>query len=215
MSSYDLRRLHTFLGRRRAGLLEHFRFSSNRGNAPDGNPVPPFPGIALALAASLALAAGCTVRPLYSNAELDTSGVLAASARLQSIAIDPVNTRYGQQLRNDLIFLLNGGSGQPADPKYRMALNASILVINEAVVQVDNENRPTAAVLHMTGSYSLIDQATGQTVATGSRTIPASYDQPSQEFANLRARRDAEDRAARELAELLRLDIAHKLQKLG
>jgi len=189
MSSYDLRRPHFFPRKRRAGLL--------------------------ALAALMTLAGGCTVRPLYSDAGLETSGVLASSTRLQSIAIDPANTRYGQQLRNDLIFLLNGGAGEPADPKYRMALATSIVVINEAVVQVDNENRPTAAVLHMTGTYTLIDQATGKPVANGSRTIPASYDQPSQEFANLRARRDAEDRAARELAELLRLDIANKLQKLG
>ena len=62
---------------------------------------------------------------------LETGGVLATTAGFQSIAIDPVNTRYGQQVRNDLIFLLNGGAGQPADPKYRMTLNAAVMVINE------------------------------------------------------------------------------------
>ena len=169
----------------------------------------------LVMVAALALGSACTVRPLYSDAGLETSGVLATTAGLNAISIDPVNTRYGQQLRNDLIFLLNGGAGQPDVPKYGMTLSATVLVINEALVQVDNEDRPTAATLHMTGSYVLTDLATAKPVASGSRSIQASYDQPSQEFATLRARRDAEDRAARELAELLRLDIAQRLAKGG
>jgi LPS-assembly lipoprotein len=168
----------------------------------------------VALLAALALASACTVRPLYSDASLETGAVPGAQEGLRQIAIDPVNTRYGQRLRNDLIFLLNGGAGQPEQPKYKMTLNATVLVLNEAVISVGDENRPSAASLHMTGSYVLTDLATGKPVASGSRTIPASYDQPTQEFANLRARRDAEDRAARELAELLRLDIAQKLAKL-
>ncbi|MEQ1955262.1 LPS assembly lipoprotein LptE [Mesorhizobium yinganensis] len=170
-------------------------------------------GIA-ALLAAMALASACTVRPLYSDTSIETGAVPGAAAGFKQISIDAVDTRYGQQLRNDLIFLLNGGAGQPAQAKYKMTLAASILVLDEAEVEVDNDTRPTAATLHMTGSYVLIDLSTGKPVAKGSRTIPASYDQPTQEFANLRARRDAEDRAARELAELLRLDIGQKLAKL-
>lgn len=166
------------------------------------------------LLAVMALSSACTVRPLYSDAGLETGAVPGSTAGLRAIMIDEIKTRYGQQLRNDLIFLFNGGAGQPAEPKYRMALNATIVVINEALVQVDNESRPSAATLHMTGTYVLTDLGTGKPVAQGSRTIPASYDQPSQEFANLRARIDAENRAARELAELLKLDVAQKLTKL-
>jgi LPS-assembly lipoprotein len=167
-----------------------------------------------ALLAVAALASACTVRPLYSDASIETGAVSGAAEGLRQISIEAVNTRYAQQLRNDLIFLFNGGAGQPAQAKYRMALAASVLVLDEAVVEVDNDGRPTAATLHMTGSYVLTEIATGKPVARGSRSIPASYDQPAQEFANVRARRDAEDRAARELAELLRLDIAQKLSKL-
>ena len=72
------------------------------------------------------------MRPLYSDAGLETSGVLATTAGLKSISIDPVNTRYGQQVRNNLIFYFNGGAGQPEDPKYRMKLIVTELVINEA-----------------------------------------------------------------------------------
>jgi LPS-assembly lipoprotein len=188
MSLFDCRPKRVFAGLYRAGLL--------------------------AALAAAAITSACTVRPLYSEAALATAAAPANTAGLRSISISPVDTRYGQQLRNDLIFLLNGGAGQPTDPKYRMALTATVLVINEAVVQVDNEDRPTAATLQMTGSYVLTDLTTGNEAARGSRVIPASYDQPSQEFANLRARLDAENRAARELAELLRLDVAQKLAKL-
>ena len=45
------------------------------------------------------------------------------------------------------------------------------------------------------------------------RMMQSSYDTPSQEFATYRAKLDAENRAARELAELLRLDVAQKLSK--
>ena len=38
------------------------------------------------------------------------------SATLASIGIKPVETRYGQEVRNQLIFLFGGGAGEPANP---------------------------------------------------------------------------------------------------
>jgi LPS-assembly lipoprotein len=161
-----------------------------------------------------ATAAGCTVRPLYSSDKaIQTGAIVGANAELRSIVIDEVRTRYGQELRNQLIFLFGGGSGQPAAPKYRMVLNVDVTVTNEAVVSVGDENRPTAALLQMTGTYVVTALDTDKPVATGSRSIISSYDQPPQEFANLRARRDAENRAARELAEIIRLDVAQRLAR--
>ena len=169
---------------------------------------------ALLLLAIVAAAAGCTVRPLYqSDKAIQTGAVVGVNAELRSIAIDEVRTRYGQDLRNQLIFLFGGGAGQPATPKYRMVLQADVVVTNEAVVSVGNENRPTAALLQMTGKYVITTADTGKPVAAGSRSIVSSYDQPPQEFANLRARRDAENRAARELAQLITLDVAQRLVK--
>ena len=54
---------------------------------------------------------------------------------------------------------------------------------------------------------------TGKRIAAGKRNVSASFDRPRQEFARLRAERDAENRAARELAELLRLAIAQDMSK--
>lgn len=160
---------------------------------------------------ALGVASGCTVRPLYSNAASSTGADASTSAGLGSIAINPVTTRSGQELRNHLIFLLNGGAGQPAAAAYTMDLSVTVSDQSSAVIQVDNEDRPTAGTLRMFASYTLKDISTGERVISGKRDISSSYDRPSQQFAAQRARRDAENRAARELAELLKLDIGQRL----
>lgn len=171
-------------------------------------------GAVCAMAIAVGAASGCTVRPLYSNATSSVGTDATGSAGLGSIAISPVVTRYGQEVRNHLIFLLNGGAGQPAAAAYTMDLRVSVLDQPSAVIQVDNEDRPTAGTLKMTGTYTLKDISTGETIITSTRDISASYDRPSQQFAAQRARRDAENRAARELAELLKLDIGQRLATL-
>ena len=52
------------------------------------------------------------------------------------------------------------------------------------------------------------DAVTGRAGGRGTRQVTASFDRSRQYFARLRAERDAEDRAARELAEALRLAVA-------
>ena len=61
-----------------------------------------------------------------------------------------------------------------------------------------------------------ISATTGAIVQLAAYTLlrfTAAYDVPLQEFAAIRAERDAENRAARELAELLRLVIAQDLER--
>ena len=163
-----------------------------------------------AVLSAIPLVAACTVQPLYYN---PSSGGVATgvTAELQSISIKPVETRYGQELRNHLIFLLNGGSGQPADARYSLALTVTAVDRSAAVVQRARENEPTAGTVTLTANYVLTENATGEVAATGRRQITSSYDVPRQEFAALRAERDAENRAARELAELLKLVLAQEL----
>ncbi|MBN9241935.1 MAG: hypothetical protein J0I98_03995 [Mesorhizobium sp.] len=164
-------------------------------------------------AASALLAAGCTVRPLYSDAPLGNSTV-SAKAELASIAVKPVNSRYAQQVRNNLIFGLYGGAQAPAAPAYSLTLDVTELIQSAAVVQVTTDtDQPTAGTVTLTSAYTLTDVKTGKPVATGKRSISSSYDKPSQEFAGYRAQIDAENRSARELAELLRLALAQDLSK--
>ncbi|RWM06338.1 MAG: hypothetical protein E5X80_20450 [Mesorhizobium sp.] len=168
------------------------------------------------LLASLALVSACTVRPLYSSAPLTTGSQVGAAAELASISIKPVGTRYAQQVRNNLIFAFGQGSGEPASPAYTLDLGVTELVESAAIVQVQTEeDEPTAGTVTLTANYVLRDAATGTVVAVGKRSIPSSFDRPRQEFAAYRAQIDAENRAARELADLLRLAIAQDLAKHG
>ncbi|PBC18951.1 MULTISPECIES: LPS assembly lipoprotein LptE [unclassified Mesorhizobium] len=171
--------------------------------------------VALAgLVGSLALVSACTVRPLYSNAPLSTGST--ANAELASIAIKPVRTRYAQQVRNNLIFGFGRGAGEPASPLYSLNLSVAEAVESSALVQVGtDEDEPTAGSVTLTANYTLTDAKTGAVITVGKRSITSSFDRPRQEFASYRAQIDAENRAARELAEALQLSIAQDLVRHG
>ncbi|MER9681548.1 LPS assembly lipoprotein LptE [Mesorhizobium sp. M0184] len=168
------------------------------------------------LLASVALVSACTVRPLYSSAPLIAGSRVGAAAELASISVKPVKTRYAQKVRNNLIFALGQGAGEPASPVYSLDLGVSELVESAAIEQVTtDEDEPTAGTVTLTANYVLSDAKTGTVIARGKRSIPSSYDRPRQEFASYRAQIDAENRAARELADVLRLSIAQDLIKHG
>ncbi|BCG77691.1 LPS assembly lipoprotein LptE [Mesorhizobium sp. 113-3-3] len=171
--------------------------------------------VALAgLVGSLALVSACTVRPLYSNAPLSTG--VSANAELASIAIKPVKTRYAQQVRNNLIFGFGRGAGEPASPLYSLDLSVTEAVESSALVQVGtDEDEPTAGSVTLTANYTLTDAKTGAVITVGKRSITSSFDRPRQEFASYRAQIDAENRAARELAEALQLSIAQDMVRHG
>jgi len=171
--------------------------------------------VALAgLVGSLALVSACTVRPLYSNAPLSTGS--SANAELASIAIKPVKTRYAQQVRNNLIFGFGRGAGEPASPLYSLTLSVTEAVESSALVQVGtDEDEPTAGSVTLTANYTLTDAKTGAVITVGKRSITSSFDRPRQEFASYRAQIDAENRAARELAEALQLSIAQDMVRHG
>jgi LPS-assembly lipoprotein len=168
------------------------------------------------LVASAALVSACTVRPLYSSAPLVAGSQVGAVAELASISVKPVKTRYAQQVRNNLIFALGRGAGEPASPVYSLDLGITELVESAAIVQVQtDQDEPTAGTVTLTANYVLSDAKTGKTIATGKRSIPSSFDRPLQEYASYRAQIDAENRAARELADLLHLSIAQDLVRHG
>lgn len=166
-----------------------------------------------ALFVAAALAGGCTVRPMLATAPDDAGA--SYTSQLSSISIAEVNERFAQEVRNHLIFLLNGGAGQPANPAYRLNLSVTRSVVAAVRVQSGGIHEPTAGNVQLTGRYTLVDAATGATVAQGTQQATASFDRPRQEFAVVRAIEDAENRAARELAEFIRLSLAQDLIRLS
>lgn len=158
----------------------------------------------------LAGAVGCTVRPLYSDAALTPDGT-TTSAALSSVLIRPAKTREAQEVRNQLIFLFNGGQAQTSSPAYELDLGVVVSREISTISQTSSVNQPTSGAVIMFSNYTLFDAATQKPIASGSRQISSQYDIPDQEFAAYRAQRDAENRAARELAEVLKLAVAQNI----
>lgn len=160
--------------------------------------------------------AGCTVRPLYSTASIGTPAANSEAAKLASIGVKPVETRFGQVVRNELIFLFGHGAGEPANPAYELKLSVSSTTKAAAYVSVkgdpyDNAGVPSAGTVTVAADYVLVDTATSKTVAKGKRSAMASFDRPEQQFATVRAERDAQNRASKELANQLLLAVAADL----
>lgn len=168
-----------------------------------------------AIAVSAAMLSACTVRPLYSDSAPAAAGVSSSMRNeLSSIAIKPVPTRYGQEVRNRLIFLFAGGQGEPASPRYSLDLRVTSIRETAATRQITRgENEPTAATITMRGTYVLTRNDDGAVVSQGTRQIMSSFDVPRQSFGEMRAEIDAQNRAARELAQLLQLAIAQDLTR--
>lgn len=166
----------------------------------------------MALAGGLLAASGCQVRPLYADSATTAGVATGTHAALSQIAIKPVSTRYGQEVRNQLIFLFGGGAGQGAAGRYSMNLIVTARHESVATVAIDSTDlAPTAGAVTLIASYNVSDVQGGSVVASGTREITASYDVPRQEFAAMRARRDAENRAARELAQVVQLAVGQQM----
>lgn len=155
---------------------------------------------ALVAAVALLALAGCTVQPLYGTAP---SGQ-AVPATISRIAIGPVDTRVAQQVRNALIFKLDGGN-EPSNPVYQMTL---IVTSAQTALGVTPIEAAPSYSLTVSATYEIKSVATGQVVLRDTSRGTASYNRTMQEYANRRAELDAEDRAAAVAAEDIRLRLA-------
>lgn len=153
---------------------------------------------------SVLLLAACQVRPLYSEGP---SG--KASSALASIKIADAEDRVGQDVRNRLIFLTSGGAGEPANAQYNLALK--VTSDTQGVLFDQQADTAEAGRVVVRADYNLTRIDNGQTVRSGNRSAVALVDFSEQEFAKARAKIDAEKRAATELAEIIRADLAASL----
>jgi LPS-assembly lipoprotein len=71
-----------------------------------------------------------------------------------------------------------------------------------------SSDTPRAGRIVLAADFTLKRHNTGEVLKTGHRSAVALVDFPTQQFAAIRATRDGEDRAARELAELITADLA-------
>jgi LPS-assembly lipoprotein len=159
----------------------------------------------LAVAMALAgLVAGC-FQPLYG--ERSVGGGPAIREKLQTVDVAPINpvrgnnvARLGLEVRNALLFSLNGDGGGQA-PLYMLEVQLAPSRTN--VIVDTTTSRPDIENFGIDAAYTLREIATGKPVLTGSTFSRVSYDIPGQEqrFARARGLRDAEDRAAKVIAD--------------
>lgn len=157
-----------------------------------------------AVVAMAAALAGC-FRPLY--AEPPPGAGPGVRELLAGVEVLPLNipqgkreARVGQEIRNALMFSLYGAAvGGPPTHKLEMKISVSrvSVIVDPTTGRTDNEN------YGIDTAYALRDYVTNKIVISGSAVSRVSYDIPGQEqrFARSRAFRDAEDRAAKVIAE--------------
>ena len=163
--------------------------------------------LAAAFLAAPLLLAGCQVTPLYADRPA------AENTMLSAIFIEEVDDRVAQQLRNELIFLFNGGQNQPVAPRYRLVLEVEKSTM--PILLDPQTGEATGQNLELIGRYLLLDAKTGEQLLALAERVTTTYDRFEQGFADLRAERDAENRAAKELAERIRANLALALNNNG
>ncbi|HRO51309.1 MAG TPA: hypothetical protein PLW75_14305 [Hyphomicrobium sp.] len=141
-------------------------------------------------------------RPLYGSAAF---GGAAADERLAEVAVGPIPGRVGQQIRNELIFHSTGGGGEAAEPRLRLdvAIRESV---TSTLVQSDGDSR--GQVFNIEASFRLIQVADNSVVLTGTSYGRAGFERYQSIFSNVRAREDAENRAAKVVGEDLKARLS-------
>jgi LPS-assembly lipoprotein len=164
----------------------------------------------LAVAALAALTAGC-FQPMYAERSDGTPGL---REKLMGVEVPPVDkpnasrdARIQVEVRNALAFKLYGNAtGMP--PTHRLVLRFSS---SRSSLMIDvNTGLPSSENVGIDAQYNLIEIASNKSVMTGTTFSRVSYDMPGsyQRFARSRAFRDAEDRAAQEIAENIQTRLA-------
>ena len=135
---------------------------------------------------------GCGFRPLYEDRATPGS----VPSELSHIEVSKIDGRVGVELRNTLIDRFSArDSGQRA--KYRLDIRLGQRKEGLAIQQDESVTRFNYKLL---GSFNLVDVEHNTIVLSDSAQSSAAFNVIQSEFATLSAERNAEDRAARDLA---------------
>jgi LPS-assembly lipoprotein len=153
----------------------------------------------LAALALLALGlAGCGLQPLYGS----TASGSRLAAVMSGVEVTPVPGRVGQRVRNELIFAAPHST-------YKLDIVIKENVTNE-LVKITGDAK--AQVYELDATFKLIGKD-GRVLLEGKATSRAAYERYETIFSNVRARVDAENRAARTVAESIKVRIAAYLSQ--
>ena len=162
--------------------------------------------VALAFAAVPMLVAGCGdsgFHPLYATSPL--VGGTATAAKLASLEIAPIPSRVGQRLRNELIFQTTGGGNEALNPAFRLEIIVTES-ISATLVQVNGNS--SGSIYNLNAKFRLIRIADKSVALQGESSGRIMFERFESVYSNVRARKEAEDRAATTVAEDLKSRLA-------
>ncbi|MEL6298155.1 MAG: LPS assembly lipoprotein LptE [Pseudomonadota bacterium] len=144
----------------------------------------------LSVAAAVALA-GCTSGFQPMHASLGPGPAL--SDKMKAVKVAAIPGRVGQRIRNELIFQTTGDGQERGAAQYRLDVAISERVTSTLVDrQGDSVNR----VYSLDATFRLVDLNTQQVALTGSSFGRSTFQRTDSIYANVRAQRDAQNRAA-------------------
>ncbi|MTI01085.1 hypothetical protein [Roseibium sp. RKSG952] len=152
---------------------------------------------------------GCQVRPLYGSLDSQYSGS-TVSADLAAIRVEPINSKYANTdtvrvLYNDLVYNFERGAERP-EKRYRLEVLVNLISAEVSVEEL--QDVPAAYATTLTATFVLSELKTNTTLYTGKSFATASYDFSDQRFANKRASRNAQERAAKVVADDIQARLA-------
>lgn len=164
---------------------------------------------ALAVAGAGLLLGACGFHPLYGTPDMPKG---AMQADLRSIYVEPVSERLGYQLRTRLTDLIDGAS-QPAGARYHLRI---VLTTKAEAIGVQSQTTTggvtqTAITRYndtIKAEYELTDGKSGTVVTHGVETGLTAYNVLNSPYATLAVQQDADKRAAEDIADRIRIDLA-------
>lgn len=125
---------------------------------------------------------------------------------LRQVEILEIDGRVGQEIRNDLIFELTGGQGNPVGAPYKLAMT---ITSGAQTPLVDiTSGRATSETITLNVTYRVLDVSNDKVVLSEKALARISIDRSQQRYAGMRAVRDAQNRAAKLVAEQIRSRLA-------
>ena len=164
-------------------------------------------GLLLLLASAVALSAcgdAAGFRPLYGAGA--TGNV---SEQLKQVDFSPIPGRVGQRIRNEMIFQTTGG-GNPLPPTHRLEV---VLAENLTSTLVNVQGEAAGQIYSVQASFRLVDTKDKKVVFQGTSHARAGFERFESIYSNVRAREDAENRAARTIADDLKTRLAAYLSR--
>jgi LPS-assembly lipoprotein len=147
---------------------------------------------------------GC-FQPMYGQSTLFGAGAKLRD-ELRQVEILEIDGRLGQEIRNDLIFELTGGQGNPVGAPYKLGIT---ITSGSQTPLVDVQSgRATSETVVLDVVYRVYDSTNDRVVLTEKALARISIDRSAQRYAGVRAVREAQNRAAKFVAEQIRSRLA-------